>query len=90
MIWKAKDLSADQKAAIESLLGRQVLENESISVHAIEPPVLSSERRAELAEALRKHFAEVDARREPGSPEEADKVLTEAMRSTRPGYRSHR
>jgi len=39
---------------------------------------------------LRKYFAEVDARRKPGSAEEAEEILDEALRSTRPGYRPHR
>jgi len=89
MIRQAKDLSPDQKTAIESLLGRRVLEDEAISVRAIEPPVLSDQRRLELAEQLGRYFAEVDARRKPGSAEEAEAVLTEAIRSSRPGYRQH-
>jgi hypothetical protein len=89
MIRNAKDLSPDQKAAIESLLGRRVLEDEAISVRAIEPPALSEERKHELAEQLKTYFAEVDARRKPGSPEEADDIINEAMRSVRPGYRPH-
>ena len=89
MIRQAKDLSPDQKAAIESLLGRQVLEHEAISIRAIEPPALSAERKRELAEQLKKYFAEVDARREPGSPEEAEDVIDDAMDSIRPGYRPH-
>jgi hypothetical protein len=70
MIHKAKDLSPDQRAAIESLLGRRILEDENISVRAIESPALSDERKLELVEQLKKYFAEVDARRKPGSPEE--------------------
>ena len=89
MIHKAKDLSPEQKVAIESLLGRQVLDDEAISVRAIEPPPLSAQAKHELAEQLRKYFAEVDARRRPGSAEEAEEVLTEALRSSRPGYRAH-
>jgi hypothetical protein len=89
MIHNAKDLSPDQKKAIESLLGRRILEGEAISVRAIEPPVLPEQRRQELAEELRKYFAEVDARRKPGSAEEADEILTEAIRTARPGYRPH-
>jgi len=89
MIRNAKDLSPDQKTVIESLLGRRVLEHESISIRAIEPPPLSDQRRLELAEELRKYFATVDSRRKPGSAEEAEEILTEAIRSTRPGYRSH-
>jgi len=90
MIRSAKDLSPDQKAVIESLPGRRVLENEAISIRAIEPPVLSDQRRQEQAAELRKYFSEVDARRKPGSPEESEEILTEAIRSSRPGYRPHR
>lgn len=35
MIHKAKDLSPDQKTAIESLLGRSVAEDEAISIRAL-------------------------------------------------------
>jgi hypothetical protein len=90
MICKAKDLSPEQKVAIESLLGRRVLDDEAISVRAIEPPALSDQQKHELAEHLRKYFAEVDAHPHPGSAEQAEEVLTEAIRSSRPGYRPHR
>jgi len=90
MICTAKDLSPDQKAVIESILGRAVLEDEEISVRAIQPPALSDQGRKELVEELRKYFAEVDARRGPGSPEEAEEILDEAMRSVRPTYRPHK
>jgi hypothetical protein len=89
MIRSAKDLSPDQKKVIESLLGRRILEDEAISVRAIEPPPLSDQRRQEMAVELRKYFAEVDAHRRPGSAEEAEEILTEAIRSVRPGYRPH-
>lgn len=89
MIHKAKDLSADQKIVIESLLGRRVLADEAISVRAFEPPALSDQRRQEIAKELRKYFAEVDAGRQSVSPEEADGIITEAIRSVRPGYRPH-
>ena len=89
MICKPKDLSPDQKAVIESLLGRRILEDEAISVRAIEPPPLSDERRREVAEQLRDYFAEVDAHRKSGSAAEAEELLTEAIRSTRPNYRPH-
>ena len=38
MIRRAKDLSPDQKAAIERLLGRAIAENEQVSVRAIISP----------------------------------------------------
>jgi hypothetical protein len=75
---------------IEGLPGREVLDDEEISVRAIPPVVVSRRRRADLAGELTRYFAEVDSRRGPGSPEEADEILNEAMRSTRPGYRPHR
>ena len=89
MIRNVKDLSPHQKAVIESLLGRTILEDEEISVRAIQTPPLSDQRRKELAEELRRYFAEVDARRQSGSAEEAEEILNEAMRSVRPGYRPH-
>lgn len=89
MIHKAKDLSPDQRSAIESLLGRRVLEDEAISVRAIESPALSDEEKHELVEQLKKYFAEVDARRKPGSVDEAEDIINEAMKSVRPGYHPH-
>ena len=90
MIRSAKDLSAEQKAIIESLLGRRVLDNESVSIRAIEPPPLSDDRKHEISEALKKYFAEVDGRRAQGSAQKAEEIIDDAMKSVRPGYFSHR
>jgi hypothetical protein len=90
MIRNAKDLSPDQKAAIESLLGRRVLDDEAISVRALEPPALPDQKRAEILSGLEAYFARVDAQRQPVSPEEADAIIDEALRSTRPNYHSVR
>ena len=87
MIRNAKTLSPDQKAAIESLLGRQLLESEDISVRAFEPAPVSDQRRREIADELRKYFAEVDANRGDVSDEEAEEIINEALRSARPNYR---
>jgi hypothetical protein len=40
MTHKAKDLSPDQKMAIESLLGRSIAENEEISIRATASPTV--------------------------------------------------
>ena len=40
----------------------------------------------QLTSALKRYFAEVDAHFSPVSGEEAEKIITEAMRSTRPNY----
>ena len=87
MIHSATDLSADQKTVVEGLLGRRVLEGEEISVRAIQPLPLSDERSAEVLRDLQTYFAQVDAQRRPASAEEADAIIDEALRSTRPNYR---
>jgi hypothetical protein len=70
------------------LLGRAIAEQEEVSVRAL-PLVLPvmPERRREIVNSLREHFAQVDAQRLPATPEEADEILNEALRSTRPNYR---
>jgi len=88
MIRNAKDLSPDQKAAIESLLERRLVD-EAISIRTIDLPASSNEQKHRLAEQLKNYFADVDARRKPGSAEEAEDTINEAMRSVRPGYRPH-
>jgi len=87
MIHDVKDLSPDQKLAVESLLGRPVSEQETVSVQAFQPPAISVQRRQEIAEALRRYFAEVDAKRQPVSGDAAGGIIDEAMRESRPGYR---
>jgi hypothetical protein len=90
MIHKAKDLTPDQKLLIENLLGRRVLQEEAISVRAFEPPALSDERRQELVEKLKQYFLSLDANRKSGSSEAAEELITEAIRASRSGYRSHK
>jgi hypothetical protein len=87
MICNVEDLSPDQKAAVETLLGRRVQDGEAVSVRTFEPVSISRQRKLEISDELRKYFAEVDARRKPVSEEEAEEIITEAMRSVRPGYR---
>jgi len=89
MIHKAKDLTPDQKQLIEGLVGRRLLEDETVSVRAFATPHISDERRLEIAKELKKYFAEVDSNRKPATTEEADEIITEALRSTRAGYRPH-
>ena len=89
MICNANELSPDQKAALETLLGRRVQDSEAVSVRTFEPAVVSHERKLEIANELRKYFAEVDASRRPVAHEEAEDIITEAMSSVRPGYRPH-
>ena len=89
MICNANDLSPDQKTALETLLGRRVQEGEAVSLRTFEPATVLPQRKLELANELRKYFAEVDAARKPISEAEAEDMITEAVRSVRPGYRPH-
>jgi len=87
MICNAKDLSPDQKAVMETLLGRRVQEGEAVSLRTFEPAAIPHRRKLEIADELTKYFAEVGASRKPVSEEEAEDIVTEAMRSVRPGCR---
>ena len=83
-----KDLSPEQKLAIESLLGHPLSDEESVSVKAFAPSsLLSDEERRAAIEKLNQYFARIDAKRQPVSEEEEDAVINEALRSVRPDYR---
>jgi hypothetical protein len=92
MLHRVKDLSPEQKTAIEGLLGRAVSSDEAVSVRAVVPATvipsqLSQEDRIEALRRLDSYFAKIDSRRKPVSEEEEDAILTEAIRSVRPNYR---
>ena len=89
MICNTTDLSPDQKAALETLLGRPFKDGEAVSVRTFEPAPVPLERRLKIAQELRNYFAEVDAARRPVSSEETEDIISEAMRSVRPNYRPH-
>lgn len=90
MVHHVSDLSPEQRAAAELLVGRPLGDKESVAVQAFEASPVSAERRREVSGELRKLFAEVDANLQSAAQDEAEEVFTEAMRSSRPGYRSHR
>jgi hypothetical protein len=90
MVHQAKNLSPAQRAAAELLLGRPLQEKESISVQAFDPAPASEQRRREVSAELQRLFAEVDLNLRPATTDEGEDVFTEAMRSSRPGYRTHR
>jgi hypothetical protein len=92
MLHRVKDLSPEQKLAVEALLGRAVSNEEAVSVRtivpaAIIPSQLSQEERAEALRRLDRYFAKVDARRKPVSEQEEEAMFMEAMQSVRPNYR---
>jgi hypothetical protein len=87
MIHKAKDLSPEQRLAVEGLLGRAIAEQEEVSIRVLpQAPRVPPERRREIISGLQKHFARIDAQRRPVPCQEADEIINEALRSTRPRY----
>ena len=92
MLHRVKNLSPEQKLTVEDLLGHALSEDESVSIKSIRPSEiipsrLSEEQRKEALEKLRQYFARLDAKRAPVSDEEAEEIINEALRSTRPNYR---
>ena len=91
MIHKGKDLSPEERVALERLVGRAISDQEDISVRVLQASSeISSARRQEILAELNAFFARVDAQRKPVSAEQANEIIDEALRSARPGYRSLR
>lgn len=84
MIIETAELSPQQKAAIEELLGRSLSERESISLHAF-PGTKSAEQQA-AAERLAQFLAARERPRPGVSDEELEASMLEALRSERPHY----
>jgi len=92
MLHQVKDLSPEQRQAVETLLGRPVALDESVIVKSIRPsatipPRLSPQEREDVLEKLRQYFAKVDVQRKPVSEAEEEEIINEALRATRPNYR---
>lgn len=89
MIHSVKDMSDDQRLAVESLLGRQLRDEEKVSIRPIPvtkdaPP---SSRRFEISEAMRDYFARIDEQRKDVPDEEIEAAIDEALRHARPSYK---
>ena len=92
MLHRVRDLSPEQKLAVEALLGRSVSEDESVSVKALAPlqiheSKLSPEERHAALERLNRYFERLHAKCRPMTEQEEQSLITEALRSARPGYR---
>ncbi len=85
MAYFAKDLSPEQRLAIESLLGRRMSEKEAIAIRAYEPAALSPERSSRSCCRVGGIFCGVGCcpRSRPLALE-ADAIFEEAMRQTPP------
>ena len=84
----ARRLSPIVKLALESLLGRPLKDNESISVHAYEPSEAPrDEVRAAVLRGLTDHFARIDEQPKDVARDEHEEAIEEALQNVRPGYR---
>lgn len=91
MVHHVKDLSAGQRSAIEALLGRELHDEEALSIRPIpvvkDAPPLA--RRMEIARGLHRYFNRLDshAGSEPPGDAEIEAACDEAMLHVRPSYR---
>ncbi len=95
MVHSVKSLTADQRSAIESLIGCRVAESESINLQILPldqvlPDGIPEEQRSAALAAFRGYFDKVDSRREDISQEEEDAIAEEALRSIKPNYQPRR
>jgi hypothetical protein len=89
MVRHVRDLSTDQRVAIESLLGRALGDRERVSIRPVpvirDAPPLS--RRRAIAAMLRDYFAKIDAKQPHAAPEEVDAAIDESLSHVRPSYK---
>ena len=71
-------------------MGRAISEKEVLTIRAYEPADLKPQRRTQRIAEMEAFFTAFDESREPASAQEADAVFEEAMRQTRPNYRTHK
>jgi hypothetical protein len=85
MILQSAELSPSQKTAIEEILGRQLLERETVVLKAFPTP--SREDRQAAAAGFRSFMEKMAESRPIVSDEEMEAAMLEAIRSERPNYR---
>jgi hypothetical protein len=91
LIHKATDLVPEMRAAVEAQLGRSLRDDEEVTIRTSDPhPAPDGEVRREIAERMRRHFELADSRVAPGTEEEIEKEINEALREVRPSYRDYR
>lgn len=90
MVHQVRDLSREKRAAAELLLGRPLEETEALSVLAFEAPNVPEDIRREASRRLQILLDEVSGQLKPMPQDEEEDIFIEAMRSSRPGYRTKR
>jgi hypothetical protein len=81
---KATELSPAQRSAIEELLGRALEESETVGLRVFPDSARVEQARKALLEWLQ---IRQSASEQSSEDEIGEEIITEAMRSVRPGYR---
>lgn len=90
---KVQDLAADDRHVVERLLGRSLNPDDVVELSVPSPRHVikeapTGEERNRAFDRLSAHFAMVDERVKDVPEEELEAAIEEALRSTRPSYRS--
>jgi hypothetical protein len=80
MLHHVKDLSPEQRVAVEALLGRAMSNEEAVSVRSVVPASvlpspLSDQERHEAVRQMDAYFAKIDSRRKPVTEENKKRYL---------------
>ncbi len=76
MIHKGKDLSPEERVALERLAGRAISDQEDVSVRGLQTSSgISPTRRREILEQLNAYFAQIDVQRKPVSADQANEII---------------
>jgi hypothetical protein len=87
-IHRARELKPQTRSAVEAELGRELRDDEDVSIMAFsnhEAPAGEAQRAAKAK--LAEYFSRVDARENAPSEADVDAAVAEAMKDLRPGYR---
>jgi hypothetical protein len=88
LLHNGRDLPPSIRAALETLLGRPLKDNETVSIRTYEShQVPSQEVRETALRGLKRHLAQIDEQVQDVPKEEHEEAIEEALRSVRPAYR---
>ncbi|HMD30900.1 MAG TPA: hypothetical protein VKG84_03245 [Candidatus Acidoferrales bacterium] len=88
LVNKAHELKDGTRAAVEAELGRELADDEDVTIMAFSPHAAPRGKARQAAvRGLKGHFRKVDRRTRKTSAQETEAAIKEALRTIRPGYR---
>jgi hypothetical protein len=88
LLYKARELKPQTRAAVEAELGRALKNDEDVSTMAFathEAP--TGEARLRAGQKLESYFKRIDKQTANATDEDVEAALQEALKQVRPGYR---